>query len=244
MWPGQFPDMASIEGLKKQQPSEIDFLREYMLLMVPDGNQLIYPKDIQRYEEKDLLPRTDFKTHLILIDPAVSSERNSSHDKTAIISLRIYGSKEKQRIYISPNPINDWLEWPQIIEKVKNTILSFGPYATYKILVEGGSTQKGLTQMLKYENLNAQEVTPHGNDKRTRISMLVQWLSNKILFPQKGTEELERQLTCFGAERYDDLVDALTLIPLALPEMEIHFSSNIRMVRVKGRGNRFRSEND
>ncbi len=232
MWTGQFPDLASIEVLKKQQPSETDFLREYMLLLVSDGNQLVFPNDIHRYEEKELLPRADFKTNLILIDPAVSGERSSNHDKTAIISLRIYGFREKQNIYISPNPVNDWLEWPKIIEKVKEIIVSFGSYASYQILVEGGSTQKGLTQMLRYENLNAEEVTPQGNDKRTRISMLVPLLSHKILFPQKGTEELERQLTCFGAERYDDLVDALTLIPLALPEIEKHYSSNIHFTRI------------
>ena len=240
-WPGQFPDMDSIEELKKQQPSEIDFLREYMLLLISDGNQLVFPKDINRYEERELLPRTDFKTNLILIDPAVSGERNSRHDKTAIISLRIYGSREKQKIYISPNPVNDWLEWPDIIEKVKNIIYSFGRYSTYQILVEGGSTQKGLTQMLTYEGLNAEEVTPQGNDKRTRISMLVPLLSHKIIFPQTGTEELERQLTCFGAERYDDLVDALTLIPLALPEIEKYYSSNVHFTRINRGGVRGRT---
>ncbi len=236
MWPGQFPDMKSIEELKRQQPSEIDFLREYMLLMVPDGSQLIYPKDIHRYSEKDLHPRIDFRMYLILIDPAVSGERSSRHDKTGIITLRIFGSGEKMSMYISPNPVNDWLEWPQIINKVKDIINSFGQHSTYKILVEGGSTQKGLTQMFKYQGLNAEEITPHGNDKRTRISMLVPWLTSKILFPVSGTEELEHQLMYFGAERYDDLVDSLTLVSLAMPKIEKGLPSSFHFVR---KGNRF-----
>jgi predicted phage terminase large subunit-like protein len=131
------------------------------------------------------------------------------------------------KMYISPNPINDWLEWPQIIEKVQNIVASFGESATYQILVEGGSTQRGLTQMLLYKGLNAQEVTPQGNDKRTRLSMTVPWLANKIVFSKLGLEELEHQLYYFGAERYDDLVDALTLIPLAMPEIEKHFSAGV-----------------
>lgn len=241
MWPGQFPNLESIEELKKQQPSEIDFLREYMLLMVPDGNQLIFPKDIKRYDEKELIPRMDFKMYLILIDPAVSGERSLRHDKTGIITARVYGSHEKLKIYISSNPVNDWLEWPEIIERVKNIVSSFGSHATYKILVEGGSTQKGLTQMLVYQGLNAEEITPHGNDKRTRISMLVPWLANKVLFPISGTEELEHQLIYFGAERYDDLVDSLTLISLAMPEIEKSFVSNFQFI---SKGNVFRSQNN
>lgn len=232
LWPGQFPNMAAIEEFKKGLPSEIDFLREYMLQIIPEGSQLVFPKDIRRYDESELLPRKDFRMYLILIDPAVSGERTSKHDKTSIIVLRVYGSGETMKMYISPNPVNDWLEWPQIIETVQSIINSFGPSATYQILVEGGSTQRGLTQMLVYKGLNAQEVTPQGNDKRTRLSMVVPWFTNKIVFPQTGTEELEHQLFYFGAERYDDLVDALTLIPLAMPEIESHFSSGAIMLSV------------
>lgn len=230
LWPGQFPNMDAIEEFKKGLPSEIDFLREYMLQIIPEGRQLVFPKDIRRYDESELLPRKDFQMYLILIDPAVSGERTSKHDKTSIIVLRVYGSGETMKMYISPNPINDWLEWPQIIEKVQNIITSFGSSATYQILVEGGSTQRGLTQMLLYKGLNAQEVTPQGNDKRTRLSMIVPWFVNKIKFPNGGTEELEHQLYYFGAERYDDMVDALTLIPLAMPEIEKHFSSGIAII--------------
>lgn len=227
LWPGQFPNMDAIEEFKKSLPSEIDFLREYMLQIIPEGSRLVFPKDIQRYEENDLRSRSDFQMYLILIDPAVSGERTSKHDKTSIIVVRVYGSGETMKMYISPNPINDWLEWPQIIEKVQNIVASFGESATYQILVEGGSTQRGLTQMLLYKGLNAQEVTPQGNDKRTRLSMTVPWLANKIVFSKLGLEELEHQLYYFGAERYDDLVDALTLIPLAMPEIEKHFSAGV-----------------
>lgn len=60
--------------------------------------------------------------------------------------------------------------------------------------------------------------------------MIIPWFANKIMFPTNGTEELEHQLYYFGAERYDDMVDALTLIPLAMPEIEKHFSTGVVMI--------------
>ena len=234
MWPGLFPDMAAIEEFKKGFPSEVDFLREYMLLMIPDGKQIILPDDIHRYDESELRSRSDFQMYLLLLDPAVSGERTSKHDKTAITVLKVYGSDEKLKMYVCPNPVNDWLEWPDIIQEVKNIVSSFGSGATYQILVEGGSTQKGLTQMLQYEGLNALEVTPQGNDKRTRLSMLKPWLKSKIAFPITGTEEQEKQLIYFGTERFDDLVDSITLLVLAMPEIEKHFACDVQVINVVG----------
>lgn len=225
-WPGKYPNMKAIENLKRGSPSELDFLREYMLKIIPVGNRLILPENIHRYDESELASRADFQMYLILIDPAVSGEHTIKSDKTGIIVIRVYGQGDKMKLYISPNPINARLEWPEIMNEVKRIIASFGSAPTYKILVEGGSTQKGLAQMLQYEGLNAEEVSPQGNDKRTRVSMLKPWLAHKIVFPQKGTEELEFQLFGFGTERYDDLVDSLTLIVFALPEIEKHLSSN------------------
>lgn len=219
-WLGQFPDMKAIEELKKQQINDEYFQREFLLKPIPEGGRLIDPKDIQRYDELELAPRTDFKMYLITVDPAVSGEHASSNDKTGIIVYRMYGYGEKMKIYVSPNPINERLEWPEIISKIKGIVESFGLHPTYKVLVEGGSTQKGLTQMLKFEGLNAEEISPQGNDKRTRLSMLKSWFSTKIAFPMKGTEEIEIQLIGFGSERYDDLVDSLTLLVFEIPKIE------------------------
>lgn len=230
MWPGQFSDMEAIEALRKQQISDEYFQREFLLKIIPVGKQLISPENIRRYYESDLRSRADFQKYLITVDPAVSGDHALKRDKTAIIVWRLYGSDEKATYYMFPNPINDWLEWPQIIEKVKHIVSSFEPSPRYKILVEGGSTQKGLTQMLKYEGLDAEEVLPNGNDKRTRVAMTVPLLANKLLFPMEGIGELEQQMYYFGVERYDDLVDALTLLTLAMPEIEANLSSGVFMV--------------
>lgn len=225
LWPGMFPTMQDVEEFQKQQPSEIDFLREYMLKIIPDGDRLIFPENIKRYTQKELSARADFQMYLISIDPAVSGKHAENNDKTAIIVFKIYGHGKDMKLYIQENPINSRFEWPETVAEVKRIIQSFGPYPNYRIIIEGGSTQKALAQALQYEGLNATEITPQGNDKRTRVSMLKNWLPNKILFPESGTKELETQLFAFGVERYDDLVDALTLVVLAIPEIEKGFSS-------------------
>lgn len=220
LWPGQFPDMKAIAEHKKQQPSEIDYLREYLLKIIPDGDRIIYPEDIHYYDEEELKPRADFQFYIISIDPAVSLKHTA--DNTAIVIARAYGHGENFRIYLSPHPVNRKLTWPEIIDEVKRIIVSFGEYPNYKIFIEGGSTQKGLAQMLQHEGVNAEEVTPQGQDKRTRLSIAKRWIQNTILFSKTGNEELINQLYTFGTERFDDLVDALTLIVLKMPEIESH----------------------
>lgn len=211
-WLDKFPNLTAIDELKRNSPSEIDFLREYLLKIIPDGDRVIFPQDINRYKEEDLIPRADFKFYLVLIDPAVSLKHTA--DNTAIITARVYENNGKINIYITPNPTNNKLSWPEIIKEVERIVSTFDN-SNYKVLIEGGSSQGGLVQMLQDEGFNAEEVLPHGNDKKTRLSMLRVLLQNKtILFPEVGTETLESQMIFFGTEKHDDLADALTLISL------------------------------
>lgn len=228
LWTGMYPDSTAVEALRHQQASDIDFLREYMLKILPDGSQIIRPEDIHRYTLSELLPRADFRMYLISIDPAVSTATTA--DFTAIIVFMIYGSGKTLKICIKPHPINRRMELPDIITEIKLLLLSLGPDPVYKILVEGGSTQKGLTQMLQYEGLNAQDVTPQGNDKRTRVSIAKRWIENNIFFPESGTEELELQLYGFETEKHDDLVDALTLATLELPNITKQLTGDVMSI--------------
>lgn len=217
-WPGKYPSKLEIEKLKRTVISESDYLREYCLTIIPEGDRIIYSEDIKRYVENELAPRTDFQFWIISVDPAVSEEHTA--DKTAIVIGKVYGSGDKFEIYLLPHPINKRMGFPEIINEIKRIIGSLGQCQNYKILVEGGSFQKGLAQELKYEELNAEEINPQGQDKRTRLSIARQWIQNRIFFPRKGTEELETQLYGFGVERYDDLVDALTLIVISMSEIK------------------------
>lgn len=247
LWKGKYPDMRAIEALKRTSPSEIDFLREYMLKIVPPGNRIIYPEDIHRYDEDELKARADFRYYLILMDSAVSEEKNA--DNTAIYVLKVYGSSDKLTFYIQPHPINEKLTWPKIIEKIKEIVASFGPSPVYRILVEGGGQQKALTQILVHEGFNAEEVSPQGNSKQVRLSILRKPMQDGIiLFPKNGMEEAESQILGFGTQKHDDLVDALTLLALKMPELKSELGSEVISISAKGfyegRRSRFASDDD
>jgi len=74
-------------------------------------------------------------------------------------------------------------------------------------------TQKGLTQLLDDKDIRAIGVKVGGNDKRTRLSMVSEYVrSGKIEFPEKGADELIDQILDFGVAANDDLVDAFTTL--------------------------------
>lgn len=233
LWPGLFEDYKAVEAFKKRLPSEIDYLREYLLKIVPKGSRIIYPEDIHRYDEAELKPRADFRYYLVLMDSAVSEEKNA--DNTAIYVLKVYGNSEKLTYYIMPHPINEKLTWPKIIEKIRGIVASFGPYPLYRILVEGGSQQKALTQILVHEGFNAEEISPQGNSKQVRLSILKKPMQDGVvLFPKSGTEDAESQILGFGTKEHDDLVDALTLLSLKMPELSSELGSEVISISAKG----------
>lgn len=205
-WPGKFPDQTSIDDLKKNYASEIDFLREQMLLILPDGDAIVKPEDIHYY--KDLpLEKPDYT--IISIDPAFSEGTNS--DKTAITVLNIYKGDDRLKIYVT-RLINKKLSTAELINEVKLVISSVHEYTPLKVFVEEVSAQKTLVEMLQFANIPAEGVSIGGKDKGIRLSAILPWIKNgQILFPITGMEELINQMLYFGTERYDDAVDALTL---------------------------------
>jgi hypothetical protein len=56
-------------------------------------------------------------------------------------------------------------------------------------------------------------INPHGGDKRARLHISSSYVKNgNIFFPRLRSAELVNQLVNFGVERYDDLVDAFTMM--------------------------------
>lgn len=73
--------------------------------------------------------------------------------------------------------------------------------------------QEALIQALKKEGYPAIGINPHGGDKRARLNISSSYVKNgNIFFPRYGSAELVNQLVNFGVERYDDLVDAFTMM--------------------------------
>lgn len=228
-WPGKFPDAKAIEDLKSNYASEIDFLREQMLLILPDGDAIVKPEDIHYYKE---LPKKKPDYFIMSIDPAFSE--GSTSDNTAIVVMGIYKDKKRLKIYVLPPVINKKLSTEQLIEEVKRILSSLDKNTIAKIYVEDVSAQKTIVDMLQYANIPAEGVGIGGKDKKTRLSAIFPWIKNgQILFPITGAEELINQTLYFGTERYDDTVDALTLAINKLIKDEIQPTSTVYMVDSK-----------
>ena len=212
-WPGKFPNKRAIKEFKCSIGSEISWQREYMLRIVPDSDQIIHREWLQRYDV--LPPKEQCRMTVIAIDPAIS-ERDTA-DYTAMISAKIYGEGKESKIYILPNPVNERLTFPQSVERVKALAQTLEGGWTVHVFVEDIAYQRAFPQALEEEGINAEAVPIGGQDKRARVNLtshLVQ--QGRIVFPPQGTEALEEQLVGFGVEKYDDLVDAFTLLVLRL----------------------------
>lgn len=229
-WTGKFENQQAIDKLKFTYASEIDYLREQMLIILPDGDAIIKPEDIHYYDNLPLTPPDFF---FLSIDQAYS-EKNTA-DKTAIIVASFYELDDTIKIYIHQYPINQRFKVTDMIESIKQTMVSLGTHEVIRIFAESGSAQKGIVDMLAFSCLPVEGINVGSQDKKARLSMASPWIKNSIfLFPKTGCEELIDQLLYFGTERYDDLVDALTLSVIALMEIVKNRKNKITIVPTDG----------
>jgi phage terminase large subunit-like protein len=89
------------------------------------------------------------------------------------------------------------------------------------VLVENISFQVYVVQHLTVEKVLAEAVPISGMNKQTKLETATPYIRlGKVLFPQRGAEELISQIINFGIERHDDLTDAFTLIILKILESD------------------------
>lgn len=227
-WPGKFPNKEAIETLKGTYASEIDYLREQMLLILPDGDAIVKPEDIHYYKE---LPSTKLDYFILSIDPAYSE--GSSSDNTGVVVLAVQKVDERVRIYIVPPIINGKLSTEKLIIEVKKIMSSVEISSPVRVFVEDVSAQKTIVEMLQYVNIPAEGISIGGKDKGARLSAIHPWIKNgQILFPITGVEDLINQILYFGTERYDDLVDALTLAVNKIIKEENQPVSSVTVIKL------------
>ncbi len=206
LWPGMYPTEKDIENLKLKMGSGTDFKREYLLKILPEGDQIVMPEWITYYE---YMPKENLRFQIITIDPAFSE--NPTADNSAIIIASIYGSGKDLKMYVHSFPFNGKKNQPDLIEEIKRIYNSLGRSITTKILVEKAGQQQGLIDSLVAEGLPVEGLSIQG-DKATRLSTASFYIKNsQIVFARRGCEELTDQIIYFGSERYDDLVDSFTL---------------------------------
>jgi len=205
-WKSKFPNKESLSVLKNKILDPIAWLREYCLKLVSDAGRIIDPKWIKYYEE--IPPTTTYYRRSSLgVDLAISEKTHA--DYTAAITVHLFEYDESDfKLYILPNIINKRLNFVEATETLKNLFRLSNVRDSLTAYVESVAYQEAMAQNLRSDGYNVESVLPKG-DKRARLSSMAPLIeSGKILFP-KSSKFLVDQLTNFGVEKHDDLVDAL-----------------------------------
>lgn len=208
LWPGKFTCMEDVIKLEKSIGDNIAYQREYKLVPLAEDSAIIKPDWIQYYDEISE-PADSLRYAITGVDPAIATKATS--DFTAMVTAKVFGYKEKLKIYILPNPLNYKAEFPETLNILKQVQKEYKS----RILIESNGFQKAFIQLLEHENIPAEEVGNYGTDKAARLRMISTLIKNgTVLFPKNdpNTELLITQMIYLGVESHDDLVDALTII--------------------------------
>lgn len=217
-WPGKFPTMVDIDKLRAQIPSDIAWFREYLLKIISDEERVIRPEWIH-YGDIPPLTSEDFRFASIGTDLAIGEK--TSNDYTAMVAVFVFGYGGKLKIYIHPILINRRMDSPTALETAIAYAQSLGIGVHPRVFVEDVGQQRSFAQLLRTKNVAAEEVSIHGQDKRSRLALIAPLLQQqRVIFSKSGNEDLINQLIGFGIEKHDDLADALSLLVLRILEID------------------------
>lgn len=207
LWSGKFKTDEDIRALRLKTGNEIAFKREYLLQIVPDVDAVVHKDWIHYYGDVPSINSPRFWFGVVGVDLAIS--QSSRADKTAMVTILVFGNSNDWNAYVIPNPINARLTFPQTIDTVCsiNSLYNF----CVTLCIEKVAYQDALVQQLHSKGISSVGVTVE-SDKRSRLAITSASISSgHILFPQNGAADLINQITGFGVERYDDLVDAFSI---------------------------------
>lgn len=223
VWQAKYPTQQSID-IQKQIAGEVSWQREYLLKVVADEGQEVKPGWIKYY---DAIPERvyDERSKRVISNPILSTavgvdlaiSKSQSADYTTMVAGVMALEDKKSHIYILPNPINQRLNFQETIATaIAQKTLIKNRYASPLFLVEDVAYQRVAIEMLQTAGLSTEPVKV-GTDKRARLKLAAPFIENgMVLFPKTGCEALIEQLTGFGVEEHDDLVDAFVHLILGI----------------------------
>lgn len=231
LWTGKYPTPESIIELEQEVGDHVAFRREYLLEIIDSSEPAIYKEWLQYYPE---LPGPGYRhQHLFSatgIDLAISLKDRA--DFTAMVSAYVYKIEGQLKIFILANPFNERIDFPTQVAQAKAISKSVGVGSRSRLFIEEVGYQTALIDALKDEGYPASGFKPHGQDKRTRLSMAgLQIQNGTVLFPTEGCDELIRQLLGFPGTKHDDLVDAFTTLILKIMESADDLEPGVRIVQ-------------
>lgn len=208
IWPGMYPTKEDIEELHRSVGNENAWQREYLLRIIPEDDQVVYPEWIHHYDK--LPDEGNLRATVMGVDLAIS-ERDTA-DYTAMVPALIHGWEKNFRVYILPNIVNKRMNFPETINLLQTYYKSLYGHRRPEILIEDVGYQRSVIQQLHHTGYKVSGVQVNG-DKRSRLMAVTNLIqSGKILFPRHGAEALIEQLIGFGVEKHDDMVDAFTIM--------------------------------
>lgn len=236
-WKAKYTSQAALDA-KKKEVRYSAWMREYRLIVVPPEGQEIkdewiqyYDKLPKRYQRSDAKGKIELDLNPILrtgvgVDLAISKQQAA--DYTSMVAglvaegvivesaanVRLDGIP---KIYILPKPVNERLSFHETIQRMKALSKEIAAEHTEPIFhIEEVGYQKAAVEEALRQGIVA---IPRkvGTDKRARLRTVSVFIENgTVLFPRRGCEDLLAQLTGFGIEDHDDLMDAFVHLILGM----------------------------
>jgi len=208
LWEERFP-YETLYLLRKENRAA--FEKMYQNEWIPREEQEVKEEWIRYY---DVLPAEKPLWQGTGVDLAISKKETA--DYTAMVSGKLYMIGGTPKIYVMPNPVNERLSGYETNEKARSVSLALGGGSVTPLWVEDVAYQKRAIEEMVRIGLPAEGVKV-STDKRARLRTVSTYIQNgTVLFPRRGCEDLISQLTGFGAEAHDDLMDAFVFMVLGL----------------------------
>jgi len=210
-WMDKYKTEQDILEQEKEVGSKNAFLREYLLKIVPEEDQVITRDMIHYYDKLPYIERGHMSAYLG-IDLAIGQKE--TNDYTAMVSIVTYGTGKNFKAYVLPYSVNERLRFPDIITKIKERYRFLkAAWPDTKIRVESNQFQQAAVDQLKSERIHEVEGVTVTTDKRSRLASCADLMNaGVVLFPKHGAEDLITQMVGFGVESHDDIMDAFTLL--------------------------------
>lgn len=220
-WPGKYPSMKQIEIKRREVADDSAWYREYLLKFISDDRRIVQKSWPQYWTELPDFTRTPIRMIYVGTDMAIAEK--ASADATGLIPAIVTGYGDNLKIYILPYIINERINFTDSIEVIKKLCkqLQTDFHRVPIALIENVGFQVSVSQQLNVEKVLAEPVSISGMNKQIRLEVATPYIRmGKVLFPQRGAEQLISQIVNFGIEKHDDLADAFTLIILKILESD------------------------
>lgn len=216
LWRGKYPDAKALRREELRVGNRVAWHREYLLEILPTEDQVVHREWLRYYDElpernKDHEDNTlrYYNTYLG-IDLAISQKDTA--DYTAMVAVHVFGFQETLKVYVDPLIINKRLTHLQTLDMIASVVESLGDKYKVDIIVEDVGYQSSVIEQLQNKNYRVEPFKVLGADKRARfISVSHLFEFGRVYLPRSNSKELANQLTGFGVEKHDDLVDAIVM---------------------------------